>query len=189
MTAILKVKVADLTMEWLEQVKANYAGAEVEFRINELPDESLTEKQFWEIIDLLNWEAEEDLVIIAPAVERLSTYSLSQIYTFQEILTNKLYHLDTPDHAKAIGSAAYQKDHYFSVDHFLYARACVIANGRAAYETALARPEEMPKDLTFEPLLRIASDAYERKTDKTFHYATSLSYETYSNKAAWETEV
>lgn len=188
MTAILKVKVADLTIEWLEQVKSNYAGAEVELRIKELPSEPLTEAQFWAIIDLLNWEAATDMAIIEPAVASLSTYSLAQIYAFQELLTTKLHHLDTPNHAKAIGSAAYQEDRYFSVDYFLYARACVVANGQATYETALNAPEEMPKDLTFEPLLRIASDAYERKTGRSFHYVASLSYETYSNKTAWEIE-
>ncbi|MCB9291546.1 MAG: DUF4240 domain-containing protein [Lewinellaceae bacterium] len=51
----------------------------------------------------------------------------------------------------------------FSSDYFLYARACVVANGKDYYEKILVNPAQMPKDFTFESLLYLAADAYKRK--------------------------
>lgn len=188
MTAILKVKVSDLTTDWIEQIKSSHGDSEIEVRIKAIPKESLSDNRFWAIVDSLDWEAEDGMSIIEPAVAGVSKLSIAEIYAFQEILTHKLYQLDTPQHAKAIGEAAYQENYYFSVDNFLYARACVVANGEETYNAALNEPKEMPKDITFEPILRIASDAYERKTGRSFYYVASVSYETYSNKEAWKIE-
>ena len=87
--------------------------------------------------------------------------------------------------AENIGQFAYQEGDYFSVDHFLHVRACVIANGKEAFEEVLAQPKEMFKDLTFESILTVASIAYERKTGKQFIYVPSKNMETYSNKNGW----
>jgi hypothetical protein len=43
----------------------------------------------------------------------------------------------------------------------------------------------MPKDLTFEALLSLASKAYFRKTGKKFDYLPLTSIETYSNSIGW----
>jgi len=74
----------------------------------------------------------------------------------------------------------------FSSDNFLYARACVVANGKAFYEKVLADPAQMPKDLTFEPLLSLARKAYQKKTGAAFDYFPTNSYETFSNPEGWE---
>ena len=89
------------------------------------------------------------------------------VYLFQDILSEKLYKLDTKNHALNIGEDSWLTDKYFSVDNFLYARCCVIANGQEAFEVVLNNPSEMPKDLTFEPLLSLAAKTYEFKTKKT----------------------
>ncbi len=60
-----------------------------------------------------------------------------------------------------------------------------MANGKETFEEVLAAPKEMFKDLTFEPLLSVASTAYNRKTDKQFIYVPSRNIETYSNQKGW----
>jgi hypothetical protein len=185
MTAILKIKAEDLTLDWLEKVKAEHAGSELELHIKKTNLSSLTEDEFWAIVDLLDWAAETEIASIAPAVDALSHYTIGQIYAFQELLAQRLHLLDTPAHAQHIGDASWSSDSYFSVDYFLYARACVVAHGKSVYKEVLETPQEMPKDCTFEALLRIASDAFEQKTGRSFYYVSSVSYETYRNEEAW----
>jgi hypothetical protein len=145
--------------------------------------------QFWRIIGLFDWEHEgDDEAVIAPAVDALSEASLDDIAAFEELLGRKLYALDTLAHASNVGEDAYvNKDEHFSVDSFLYARCCVVANGPVFYDTVLNNPAEFPKDVEFEALLGLASAAYERKTgEETEGFDTSVSYETFSNHAGWE---
>ncbi|MFK7984181.1 MAG: DUF4240 domain-containing protein, partial [Saprospiraceae bacterium] len=113
------------------------------------------------------------------------TLPVGHIYNFQELLAQKLYQLDQQKIAENIGQFAYQKGEYFSVDHFLHVRACIIANGKEAFDEVLAQPKEIFKDLTFESLLTVASIAYERKAGKQFIYVPSKNIETYSNKKGW----
>ncbi|MEM8528192.1 MAG: DUF4240 domain-containing protein [Bacteroidota bacterium] len=185
MTAILKLKAEDLTSDWFAKVKADYADADLELHIKTSTKTQLGEDEFWAVIDQLDWEAENELAIVAPAVQVLSKYEIGKIYAFQELFAQKLYALDTPAHAQHIGDASWSSDSYFSVDHFLYARACVVAHGKEVYEEVLTTPKEMPDDCTFEALLRLASDAFEQKTGRSFHYIPSVSYETYQNEEAW----
>ncbi|NJL76880.1 MAG: DUF4240 domain-containing protein [Saprospiraceae bacterium] len=149
MTAILKVKVEELTAGWLEQIKANYGDAEVEVHIREESSPSMREELFWAILDQLDWAAVDNAGIIEPAVQQLSTCTLSQIYAFQELLAQKLYQLDTPEHARHIGAAAFSEGRYFSVDYFLYARACVVAHGKAVFDEVLLHPSENAKRFDF----------------------------------------
>lgn len=189
MTAILKIKVEDLTPQFLEQVKRDYPNQELEIRIGEAAQPDLLEEdQFWEIISLLDWTKEENNDIIAPAVTALAKYPIHFIYLFQDILAKKLFALDQKKYALHIGEAAWQVDKYFSVDNFLYVRCCVVANGKKLYHEVLEQPTEMPKNLTFEPLLWIAKQAYQQKTDKKLDYIPIPSYETYGNKDGWTSE-
>ena len=118
----------------------------------------------------------------------MASYPTHYIYLFQDILSEKLYQLDAKKYALHIGKDSWKKGLYFSVDNFLYARCCVVANGKEAYETVLKNPAEMPKDITFEPLLSLASQAYKLKTGKAFDYSGHFNFETYSNDKAWENE-
>ena len=183
MTAILKIKVADLTPQFIEQVKRDYPNQELEIRIGEpaKPD-LLEEDQFWEIISRLDWSKEKEEEMIEPAITELAKRPVHFIYLFQDILAKKLFALDQKKYALHIGDAAWQTNKYYSVDNFLYARCCVAANGKQLYQEVIEQPNEMPKDLTFEPLLWIARRAYRQKTDKKFDYHPIPFYETYSNK-------
>ena len=144
--------------------------------------------QFWRIIGLFDWEREgDDQAVLEPAIAALSQLPLDQIAAFEELLSQKLYALDTLGHASNVGEDAYvDKSEYFSVDTFLYARCCVVANGEALYTSVLEHPSEFPKDVEFEALLSLASAAWERKTGAAPEgFDTSVSYETFSNEAGW----
>ena len=164
-------------------------NAEIIIQVHSQPaGEILTEDVFWKIIELLDWEKEgKDEEVIEPVVAHLSNLPVEVIYQFQDMLSEKLYQLDTRAHAENSGDNAYHPNTHFSVDLFLYDRCCVLANGRDFFEKVLADPCLMPKDLSFEPLLYVAANAYERKTGKTMDdYLPACSYETFSNEAGWK---
>jgi len=183
MTAIIKIKTEDLNPEFVQDLQEKYGSkAELEIRIQPESSEILSEDQFWEIISLLDWSKEgDDAAVIEPVIEKLSSLPVSFIYQFTDKFAEKLYHLDGKIYADGYNKTG---KNYISADDFLYARVCVIANGRGFYEKVLSNPTEMT-DLTFEPLLYIAWDAYERKTGKSFDYIPAYNFETFSNKAAW----
>lgn len=150
--------------------------------------ETIDRAEFWRIIGLFDWaETGDDEAVIAPAVEALAKNSLDEIAAFEEHLSQCLYALDTMRHARCIGDYAYvDADTHFSVDWFLYARCCVVANGKEVYESVLNDPKEFPKDMEFEALLSVASSAYKAKTGEEFSgFETSVSYETFSNTIGW----
>lgn len=161
------------------------ASLRIEVRKNTIP-KLLTDKEFWQIINLLDWtDAEDDDRVLEPAVAALAQLPVHHIYLFADILANKLFQLDAKKFAEKIGEDAYTPNRYFSVDNFLYARCCAVANGEEYYQNLLKNPELMPKDLTFESLLSLASRAYFRKTGKSFDYLSATPIETYSNKTGW----
>jgi len=148
--------------------------------------EVLSEANFWEIIAFLDWEKTgDDEAVIAPAVDELSKLPVAFIYQFEDKLAEKLYQLDTQIHAENCGVNRWKSGKYFSADVFLYERCCVVANGKDFYEKVLADATQMPKDIDFEPLLYIAANSYEKQTNTPMQYAPTVSYETFSNKSAW----
>jgi hypothetical protein len=150
---------------------------------------AVDEIEFWRIIELLNWKRTgDDEAVLKPAVRALAKKSPEEIAGFEEIMSQKLFALDTMAHARQMGEDAYIDDkHPFSVDAFLYARCCVVANGKEYYESVLADAAEFPEDIDFEALLELASTAYESSTGRApDSFETSVSYETFSNKVGWE---
>ena len=146
----------------------------------------MNEEKFWEIINLLNWNGTTDEDIIEPAVVALSRLDEKDIFKFEDILSEKLFNLDAKKYAENIGDDSYSENNYFSVDGFLYVRACVVANGREFYKSVVEQPTLMPKEVDFEPLLTIAHEAYRTRTGKTdFNHTPKLSYETFSNQQGW----
>jgi len=187
---VYKINIQELRPEFIQELKEKYENAEVEIRI--FPAQSspgeLTEADFWHVISLLDWSQEEDddEAILESSVAYLSTLDEASIYRFQDFLSEKLFQLDKRVYAENLGSHAPKKNGTFSSDYFLYARACVVANGKEYFEEVLADPSQMPKDYTFEPLLYLAEDAYERKTGNPFDYFPTVSYETFSNPEGWD---
>lgn len=151
------------------------------------PKRMLAESRFWAMIDLLDWDqAGDDDAVLAPLVDELAAVTKADIRGFEERLAHCLHQLDTQAHARHIGSDSWTGDaRHFSVDGFLYARCCAVANGRSFYDKAFADPTCMPKDLEFEALLHVAGQAWERKTGDEFDHDTGCSVETFSNLAGW----
>ncbi len=180
-----------------EQFKKEIAEREEKSRIERekqrkkgmKPKKMLPDDEFWEVIEKINWDSDDDDERMKPAIEFLANKKVNEIKQFQENFAYKLYQLDTKEHAKNIGEDAYKeddKDAYFSVDCFLYVRCCVVANGKDYFEKVLKNPQKMPKDGDFEPLLYIAEYAYEMRMNKEFEYETGCDYETFSNYKGWE---
>ena len=144
--------------------------------------------QFWAIIRQFDWDrVGDDEAVLEPAIKTLAAQPAAEIAAFEELMSQKLYALDTMAHARHIGEDSYVgKEEYFSVDAFLYARCCVVANGKQLFELVLSEPAEFPEDMEFEALLNLASAAHKRKTGvDPGGFSTSVSYETFSNQAGW----
>ncbi|MEM7184967.1 MAG: DUF4240 domain-containing protein [Spirochaetota bacterium] len=142
--------------------------------------------QFWNLLSKLDWDADLQDDVVKPVVKGLSEMAIGDIYQFEEILAEKLYHLDSEAIAKNIGQDSYKDDDYFSNDVFLYSRCYIVACGQEYYYQVLQNPATIVKDKEFDPLLYISQKAYEIKTSRDdFSLLTRFSYETYSNKEGW----
>lgn len=191
MSMRIKIPLRSLNEDVIRDLQEKYPEAEVSVELHQNRNKGhLSEDHFWEIISLLDWnKAGDDEAIVEPAKARLAAGSVRHILEFADLLSEKLYALDCRKFAEQIGEDAWFPDRYFSVDNFLYARCCVVANGREMYEKVLAEPALMPKDITFEELLYLPSEAYERKMGKAYNYTPAFPIETYSNHAGWEDEI
>ena len=146
--------------------------------------------KFWPLIDLIDWEQEDDEERLKPLVDFLAKGSEADICDFEILMSEFLYALDTKEHGRAW---AQQNEGYLSSDLFLYTRCAVVVNGKEYFERILNNPDEVPADLEFEALLYVAMTAFEQKTgldmDAFFdvvHPKMTVSYETGSNKEGWK---
>ena len=184
MATVLHINLEALNPALVEELKQQFGPAELEIKVTDRPDEWLTEQEFWQIIDLLDWsKIGDDEAVIAPAVATLANMPVGNMHQFEDILSKKLWALDTRAHANA--SLRERPEAPLSADYFLYDRCCVVANGRDFYEKVLRDPAQMPAGLSFARLLSVAAKAYERKTGKAFVHIPAFNYETYSNEAGW----
>ncbi|HRJ17252.1 MAG TPA: DUF4240 domain-containing protein [Saprospiraceae bacterium] len=190
MTTAIKLPLRSLNESVIRDLKEKYPEAEISVELHQDRNKSpLSEAAFWEMISLLDWSKEgHDEEIAEPVIAKLAAGPIRHIFEFADILSEKLYALDARKYAIHIGEDAWAPDQYFSVDNFLYARCCVVANGKDAYNSALHNPAQMPKDLTFEALLYLPLEAYERKTGNRYDYTPAYPIETYSNQAGWSEE-
>ncbi len=185
MAKVLNMQLDELNNTLIQALKAEFGeDAAVELRLrNTRPDEALlSESNFWRVIDSIDWSQTSPEGQLRPAIAMLATMPLASIYLFSDMLSEKLFLLDTRVH----GDAYLQGEDEFSVDDFLYARCAVVAEGRDYYEKIVQIPSKMPHELSFEPLLNLADRAYELKTGKKFEYFPIRSVETYSNTAGWQ---
>ena len=190
MIAVLKMNIQDLDSKFVEELKHQFASSEVEIHVHEqpIPHPTLTINDFWDIIEQLDWSKEgNDAAVVEPVIEILQKRPLAHIYRFEDILSEKLWHLDTEKYAQVF--LENPEEGYLSVDDFLYTRCAVVANGRDFYQNVIDNPSEMPEDLTFEPLLYVALQAYKRKTGKEFMFISAYNYETYNNKEGWKNKI
>lgn len=186
-TTVLKVNLNDINTQFIEDLKRNLGkDAQIEIRVKDVKrgEGLFSETQFWGIIDLLDWSKGNRAEIAAPAAFALSQLPMASIYLFHDILSEKLYQLDTRQHAESYLKK--QGDDYLSVDDFLYVRCAVVAEGKDYYEKVLHNPAEMPVEIDFEHLLNLADEAYKIKTGREFDYFPVFNYETHSNTEGWK---
>jgi Protein of unknown function (DUF4240) len=139
---------------------------------------------FWKLIDevdriaLQNGEGYEDKAV-EPLIRALTALDKEELQSFQEHLAQALYGLDGRVYYDAAGD--------IGDDGFLYARCFVVATGREAYNRMLTNPDLMPKGLAHwcEPLLYVASSAWEKRTGETLDFDAKVSFETGSNASLW----
>ena len=187
MTTILNLNLNDLSHQFISNLKQQFGrGTQVEIRLkNVSPAEALfSESDFWAIIDHIDWSKKSSTDKLETAIKKLSARPVSHIYIFSDKLAEKLYYLDTKQHANTY--AADEPNHFISVDDFLYARCAVVAEGRVYYEKVLENSSLMPDSITFEALLNLADAAYALKLGEEFNYQPSYNYETHSNKQGWQ---
>ena len=187
MSTIININLQNLTPEAIKALQDRYGNVELEIRVNQSAGESIpiSEEECWTLIGQLDWtyEDEDDNKVVAPLVNKLSQLPVAQIYQFADWLSEKLWRLDTVQHAQVFMR---EDDDYLSVDDFLYARCAVVANGAAVYYRILDNPAEMPAEVTFEPLLYVAREAFLKKTGEEMVYVPLFNYETYGNKEGWK---
>lgn len=188
MHTAIKVPLRSLNPALVQDWQEKYPNAEVSVVVHTDPLQApLSEKQFWEIIALLDWSKEDDDdAVVEPVVAYLAAGPVRHILEFEDILSEKLHQLDGRAFAVHIGEDAWSPDRYFSVDNFLYARCCVVANGEAFFKQVLNDPAAMPKDIGFEALLYLAAAAYQRKMGNRMQHLPAYNFETYSNEAGWK---
>lgn len=149
----------------------------------------MDENTFWDIIELFDWdETGDDDAVLEPAVQALAALDQDAIFTFDNILSEKLHALDTRKHCRACYLGELDPDNgddYISADDFLYSRCVVVANGRRFYTSVLADPGKMPQDMEFESLLSLPTLAYERKTGEEYEHSTAVSCESFRNSVGW----
>jgi Protein of unknown function (DUF4240) len=189
MTTLLEIPLNDVSSSILHDLQIKYPNGAV-LRIDVADSfAEMDEAQFWSIIGLMDWRTLDSAAILARAVKALSSFSKEDIYRFHDILNEKLYALDGRRFAEQLGSNKYVADNskHFSVDSFLYARCCVVANGQTFYETVLKNPAKMPKEYTFESLLYLPQKAWLLKTKRdNYDYFPDIWSETFSNPDGWE---
>ncbi len=186
-SSLIKIPLYQLDADKLAALQAAYPNAELSLDLNQTDnDVILGEQGFWKYINLLDWTASDDEDIIRPAVEALAKQPVRIIFEFADILSMKLFQLDRQDIAQHIGRDAWQPQQYFSVDNFLYARACIIANGKVVFDQTLYDPTQTIQDLTFEALLYIPRKAYQLKMGSPYDYIPAYPIETYTNAKGWE---
>ena len=120
----------------------------------------MTENNFWEILDKLDWTHEgDDEKVMEPVKNALAQLSDEDIFEFDNIMSSKLYDLDSRERAQKL----YGTLEHFSADTFLYNRCVAIVNGKEYYEDILNQRQQLNPDLEFESILYLPALAWAQK--------------------------
>ena len=189
MTTVLQVPIQSVNEALLHNLREQYPTAIVQVKTEQVADaERMDQPAFWRIIGQLDWRQRDRMEVIRPAVEMLSRYPLEAIYTFHDLMAEKLYTLDAQRFAVHLGSNRYSdsEERHFSVDDFLYSRCGVVARGHDYYQTVLQNPARMPKEFTFQLLLSLPRRTYQLKTGLSdYRHFPEFCCETFSNPEGW----
>lgn len=184
MSTVIHLNVESLNEAFVRDLKDQFGTADIELRVSKQPANWMTRQQFWHLISLLDWsKTGDDAAVVEPLLDALAAMPVPNIHQFEDMLSEMLWQLDTS--AFALASKGNDPEACLSDDGFLYDRCCVVANGKAFFETVLRDPQQFPVGVSFEALLYVAGDAYRRKTGRDFQHIPTFNYETGSNTAGW----
>jgi len=146
----------------------------------------VTKQQFFSnIMDICDWDKiGDDAAVTEPLVLYLSQQCDDEIFSFDDIMAELLYALDTK---KNFMKARKVYDH--SDDTFLYSRCAAITNGEEYYEKVKSGKMNKVWGMEFEAILSVPAQAWGKKYAKDpadYPHLTSLSYETGSNENEWK---
>ena len=144
-----------------------------------------TQKFFSCILTFCDWEKSgDDNEVLKPLIEYLSQQSDEEIFSFDDIMSELLYALDT---RKNFITACKYYDH--SDDSFLYSRCVALINGADYYEKVRFGRIKKIWTLEFECILNTPSSAWAKKHNKSideYPHLAVVSYETGSNTEGWK---
>ena len=120
----------------------------------------MNEKEFWKILDKLDWNNEgDDDLVLKPVIKYLSKLKDEEIFAFHEIMSKLLFNIDGKAWAKDI----YKDFSNYSDDDFLYTRCVAIVNGEKYYNSIKNRKKKLNQDLEFESILYVPEEAWNLK--------------------------
>ena len=103
----------------------------------------MNEKEFWKILDKLDWNNEgDDDLVLKPVIKYLSKLKDEEIFAFHEIMSKLLFNIDGKAWAKDI----YKDFSNYSDDDFLYTRCVAIVNGEKYYNSIKNRKKKLNQD-------------------------------------------
>ncbi|MGN1105309.1 MAG: DUF4240 domain-containing protein [Huintestinicola sp.] len=144
-----------------------------------------TEQFFSNIMTICNWDKlGNDDEVLKPLIEYLSKQSDEEIFSFDDIMAELLYDLDTRKNFKIAC-----KYYNHSDDTFLYSRCVALINGTDYYKKV---QQGKVKDIwtsEFEAILGVPSSAWAKKHNSNLNdypHLTALCFETGSNTEKWK---
>ena len=138
----------------------------------------MTDETFWGLIEHIDFTRSDEPRMLAPLHLALKKHSPGDLLAFQVILSEKLFHLDTPTHYACAAEP--------SGDSFLYFRLFVVGSGEVFYYDFLERPQRVDEPLPWlEGLLYLARNEYEKKTGSELDCSNALDHESFVNPA-WQ---
>ncbi len=145
----------------------------------------MTKTQFFDIImTICDWDQSgDDEKVLSPLIDHLSRQSDEEIFSFDEIMAELLFDLDTKKNFK---KACRYYDH--SDDSFLYSRCCALINGEEYYEKVKIGKIKDLWEMEFEAILGVPMLAWCKKHGEDtadYTHLTVRSYETGSNADGW----
>ncbi len=153
----------------------------------DLKEYTMTTEQFFSsIMDICDWDKQgNDDDVLKPLIEYLSQQSDDEIFSFDDIMSELLYALDTKNNFK---TACKYYDH--SDDTFLYSRCVALVNGEEYYnKVKLGKIKKRVWTSEFECILYVPGSAWAKKHNKSYDeypHITAVSYETGSNVDEWK---
>jgi hypothetical protein len=182
---VLRYSLRNISSQTLLDLQEHYPNASVNIKLSPKPTkDSLSEADFWTLIAQLDWsKTGDDNAVISPVINALSKLNFRHIVDFADILSYKLFLLDSEIYLSQDDGTIIDAD--FVADRFLYTRCCVVANGLTFFNHIRRHPTEMPHQLSFAALLRIPNEAFKQQTSKPLDHVWAYPIETFSNTLGW----